>query len=245
MSRYIWAPEIHLIGNEWMIYFAAAEAEPDEHGVFDHRIFALSNQSDNPLEGHFEERGQINTGMESFSLDATTFTSGHQRYFVWAQRDYAIAGNSNLYIARMRSATELELPAVMLSKPEYDWECQGFLVNEGPSILRHHGRLYLTYSGSATDERYAMGMLEADENANLLDPTSWKKSPKPVMTTDEARQIYGPGHNSFTRDAEGHDLMVFHARPYPGFHGSPLSDPNRNTYIRPIRYDADDRPVFE
>ena len=43
MSRYIWAPEIHRIGNEWMIYFAAAEAEPDEHGVFDHRIFALSN----------------------------------------------------------------------------------------------------------------------------------------------------------------------------------------------------------
>lgn len=64
------------------------------------------------------------------------------------------------------------------------------------------------------------------------------------MTTDEAHQVYGPGHNSFTRDAQGNDLMVFHARPYPGFRGSPLSDPNRNTYIRPIRYDTNERPVF-
>ena len=106
--------------------------------MFDHRIFALSNQSDNPLEGHFEERGQINPEWKAFRWTRPPLLPGHQRYFVWAQRDYAIAGNSNLYIARMRSATELELPAVMLSKPEYDWECQGFLVNEGPSILRHH-----------------------------------------------------------------------------------------------------------
>lgn len=244
MSRYIWAPELHRIDGKWMIYFAAAQAEPDEHGVFDHRIYALANDAQNPMEGRFEECGQIQTGMESFSLDATSFSSGGQRYFVWAQRDYAIPGNSNLYIARMRSATELELPGVLLSRPEYDWECQGFLVNEGPTVLRHHGRLYLTYSGSATDERYAMGMLEAQEGTDLLDPASWKKSPRPVMTTDEAHQIYGPGHNSFTRDAQGRDLLVFHARPYPGFRGSPLGDPNRNTYVWPVSYDGNDRPVF-
>ena len=110
MSRYIWAPELHRIDGKWMIYFAAAQAEPDEHGVFDHRIYALANDAQNPMEGRFEECGQIQTGMESFSLDATSFSSGGQRYFVWAQRDYAIPGNSNLYIARMRSATELELP---------------------------------------------------------------------------------------------------------------------------------------
>lgn len=244
MSRYIWAPEIHEVDGAWMIYFAAAEDEPDENGVFDHRIFALRCTAENPMEGEFEECGQVNTGWESFALDATTFVAAGVRYFLWAQRDYSIAGNSNLYIARMKSATELELPAVMISRPEYDWECQGFLVNEGPSVLLHAGKLYITYSASATDERYAMGMLTADENADLLNPASYTKSAAPVMVTDAAHAIYGPGHNSFTRDGEGRDLLVFHARPYPGFKGSPLSDPNRHAHVWPIEYNDQDQPVF-
>ena len=244
MSRYIWAPEIHQVDGAWMIYFAAAAEEPDAQGVFSHRIYALRCTDADPMTGTFEECGQINTGWESFALDATTFTAGGVRYFVWAQRDYDIPGNSNLYIARMLSATQLALPAVRLSVPEYPWECIGFLVNEGPSVLHHGGKLYLTYSGSATDENYAMGMLTADENADLLDPASWKKSPVPVMVTDPQHNIYGPGHNSFTRDKQGRDLLVFHARPYPGFNGTPLSDPNRNAIVWPIEYDANGEPVF-
>lgn len=244
MSKYIWAPEIHYVDGGWMIYFAAAKDEPDANGVFDHRIYALRCTDENPMEGEFRECGQVNTGWESFALDATTFENKGERYFVWAQRDYDIPGNSNLYIARMTSATTLELPAVMISRPEYDWECLGFLVNEGPSVLHHDGKLLITYSGSATDERYAMGMLTADENADLLNPASWKKSEKPVMVTDPERGIYGPGHNSFTTDAEGRDMLVFHARPYPGFKGSPLSDPNRHAFVWPIEYDENGQPVF-
>ena len=109
----------------------------------------------------------------------------------------------------------------------------------------HGGRLFLTYSGSATDERYAMGMLTADEHSDLLDAKSWTKSPVPVMVSEPENGLYGPGHNSFTRNKQGEDVLVFHARPYPGFHGSPLSDPNRHCHIRTVRYDAQDRPVFQ
>lgn len=244
MSRYIWAPEIHWVDGQWMIYFAAAAEEPDHLGVFSHRVYALRCAAENPMEGAWEEAGQMKTGWESFTLDATTFTAAGKRYFVWAQRDYAISGNSNLYIAEMASATELKLPATRLSVPEYGWECQGYEVNEGPSVLHHGGKLFLTYSGSATDERYAMGMLVADEDADLLDPAAWWKSPVPVMVTDPAHGIYGPGHNSFTKGQDGRDLLVFHARPYPGFHGSPLSDPNRHTFVWPVTYDEADNPVF-
>ncbi len=244
MSKYIWAPEIHVVDGVWCIYFAAAAEEPDDQGVFSHRTYCLQCHDENPMTGEWVEAGQIKTGWESFTIDSTTFEANGKRYFVWAQRDYAIPGNSNLYIAEMLSATELKLPATLLTVPEYDWECIGFLVNEGPSVLKHHGKLYMTYSGSATDEHYAMGMLTADENADLLDKASWHKSPVPVMVTDPAHKIYGPGHNSFTKDAEGHDLLVFHARPYPGFHGTPLSDPNRNAYVWPLSYDEKDQPIF-
>ena len=260
MSCNIWAPEIHFVDGAWRIYFAAARAGADEKGCYDHRIYVLENASVDPMDGAFTEMGRVKTGWESFSLDSTTVSYGGKRYFIWAQRDYEIPGNSNLYIAEMKNALELKLPAVRLSIPEYDWECQGpavrlsipeydwecqgYLVNEGPACLIHNGRLFLTYSGSATDERYAVGLLTLKEGGDPLDPEAWEKSPVPVMVTEEKNGLYGPGHNSFTVDEEGRDLIVFHARPYPGFHGDALSDPNRHCFLRGVAYTEDGIPVF-
>ena len=245
MSCNIWAPEIHFVDGKWYIYFAAARTGADESGCYDHRIYALENESADPMEGSFVEKGRIDTGWESFSLDSTTAVFQGKRYFIWAQRDFDIPGNSNLYIAEMKNALELKLPAVRLSIPEYDWECQGFLVNEGPSCLIHDGNLFLTYSASATDERYAMGMLSLPQGADPLDAASWKKSPVPVMVSEPENELFGPGHNSFIVDEEGHDWLVFHARPYPGFHGTALSDPNRHCFLRRVQYSAEGTPVFQ
>ena len=68
-------------------------------------------------------------------------------------------------------------------------------MNEGPAVIHHDGRIYLTYSASETGAAYCMGMLTADENSDLLDPKSWTKERYPVLRTDESRGIYGPGHN--------------------------------------------------
>ena len=64
------------------------------------------------------------------------------------------------------------------------------------------------------------------------------------MVTEEKHQLYGPGHNSFTADEQGRDLIVFHARPYPGFRGDTLSDPNRHCFLRHVEYKEDGTPVF-
>ncbi len=244
MSCNIWAPELHRVDGVWYIYFAAAESGADPAGCYDHRTYALMNPAEDPLQGEFREAGRIDTGWESFTIDSTVTVFEGKRYFIWAQRDFSIPGNSNLYIAPMKNALELELPAVLLTVPEYDWECRGFLVNEGPGCLQHNGNLYLTYSASATDERYAMGLLTLQAGSNPLDPAAWQKSPVPVMVTEEKNGLYGPGHNSFTTDARGQDILVFHARPYPGFHGDALSDPNRHCFLRAVRYAPDGTPVF-
>ena len=245
MSCNIWAPEIHHIDGKWVIYFAASRGGADEDGRYDHRIYALINASQDPMEGEFEEKGRIDTGWESFSLDTTSVVFEGRRYLIWAQRDFGIPGNSNLYIAEMKNALELRLPAVRLSVPEYDWECQGFLVNEGPSCLIHNGNLYLTYSASATDERYAMGLLTLRAGSDPLDAAAWRKSPVPVMVSEPQNGLFGPGHNSFTVDEAGNDLLVFHARPYPGFHGTALSDPNRHCFLRRVAYNDAGEPVFQ
>ncbi|WP_426334233.1 family 43 glycosylhydrolase [Paenibacillus silvae] len=245
MSANIWAPEIHFIDGKWYIYFAAAHTSETNDGLFDHRMYVLENASANPLEGKWMEKGQIQTRWESFALDATTFEHKGTRYLVWAQKDPSIDGNSNLYISEMENPWTLRGEQVMISTPEYDWEIIGFKVNEGAAVLHRNGRLFISYSASATDHHYCMGLLTADKDANLLDPASWVKSPEPVFQTCEENGQYGPGHNSFTVSPDGKtDILIYHARNYKEIEGDPLYDPNRHARAQVIHWNEDGTPSF-
>jgi GH43 family beta-xylosidase len=240
MGAHIWAPEIHHIDGKWFIYFAAGEAER----IWNIRMYVLENAAANPLEGEWIERGRLDTGWDSFSLDASTFVHRGRRYLVWAQKAPDIRGNTNLYIAKMDSPLSIRQPAVMISKPDLPWEQVRFWVNEGPVALQRNGRIFLTYSAAGTGPEYCLGMLTADEDADLLDPKSWRKSPEPVFGTSEQNGIYGPGHHSFTVAPDGTDLLVYHARSYKEIQGDPLKDPNRHTRVQPVRWRADGTPDF-
>lgn len=240
MGAHIWAPELHFIDGKWFIYFAAGAAEK----VWNIRVYVLENSAANPLEGEWVERGQLDTGWQSFALDATTFAHRGRRYLVWAQKGIGEKDNSNLYLAPMASPTQLAGPPVLLSRPEFPWERVRYAVNEGPAVLVRHGRIFITYSAAGTGAEYCLGLLSADENADLLDPKSWTKSPTPVFTTSEATGIFGPGHNSFTTDTDGSDLLVFHARNYRDIVGDPLKDPNRQTRVQRIAWRVDGAPDF-
>ena len=65
-----------------------------------------------------------------------------------------------------------------------------------------------------------------------------------TLTTAPERRIYGPGHNSFTVDGRGRDVLVYHARDYDKITGDPLYDPNRHTRVQGFRYRADGTPDF-
>lgn len=244
-SDLIWAPEIHFNHDAWYVYFAAAPSRETRDGLFQHRMYAISTRAANPLEGKWTFEGRIDTGMDTFCLDATTFTHEGVLYYLWAQKDESIRGNSNLYIAPMKDPVTLDGRPVRLSIPEYEWEKRGFWVNEGPAVVRHDGRIFMTYSASATDENYAMGLLWADADANLLDPASWSKSPDPVLTSSPEHSVFGPGHNSFTVAEDGKtDLLVYHARTYSEIEGDPLWNPDRHTFVKPLKWDGDGMPVF-
>ena len=76
--------------------------------------------------------------------------------------------------------------------PEYDWETIGYKVNEGAAFLRKGNLVFLSYSASATDFNYCMGLLEADADADLLDATSWRKSQRAVSRQMRASQCMVP-----------------------------------------------------
>jgi hypothetical protein len=111
--------------------------------------------------------------------------------------------------------------------------------------LQRNGKIFLTYSASATDANYCLGMLTASSSADLLNAASWTKSPNPVFTTNDATGQYGPGHNSFTVSEDGlSDVMVYHDRNYRDINGDPLNDPNRRTRVQKVYYKADGTPDF-
>lgn len=241
MGSHIWAPEIHFIDGKWYIYFAAGGTED----VWAIRMYVLENDSENPLEGEWVEKGQIKTRWETFSLDATTFENNGTRYLVWAQHPEGMVGNTALFIAEMENPWTIKQPQVEITRPEYDWEIQLYKVNEGAAVLKKNGKIFMTYSASGTDYNYAVGLLTADENADLLDSLSWQKSSVPVFKTSDENGIYGPGHNTFTTTPDGKtDLFVYHARSYKEIDGDPLRDPNRHTRIQVIHFDEDGNPVF-
>ncbi|MFP4282057.1 MAG: family 43 glycosylhydrolase [Opitutales bacterium] len=244
-SDLIWAPEIHFRRGRWYVYFAAAPSREIKDDLFQHRMYAISCDAANPLEGGWSGPVQIETHLDSFCLDATTFEHKGTLYYLWAQKDPAIRGNSNLYLCPMETPTQLKGEPVMLTKPEFDWETRGFWVNEGPAVLQRHGKVFITYSASATDENYAMGLLHAPADADLMDPAVWTKSPEPVLQTCFEHGIYGPGHNSFTTSPDGEqDYLVYHARTYTEIEGDPLWNPDRHTFVKPLRWDEDGMPVF-
>jgi len=248
MSVHIWAPEIHYIDGNWYIYFAAGGLSGDIWGI---RPYVLECVNENPITGTWIEKGIMQKSPEdkfsftSFSLDATRFEHSGVRYFVWAQKTSEFNNPSNLYIAEMENPWTIKGEPVMIAIPEYSWEKIGYWVNEGAAVIKRNDRIFISYSASATDSNYCMGLLTASDTVNLLDPNSWSKSPEPVFKTSEKSSQYGPGHNCFTVSEDGtEDILVYHARNYKDIKGDPLWDPNRHTRAQKLYWNSDGTPNF-
>ncbi len=218
----IWAPEIHHINGKWYIYYTANTGCGDDC----RGNYVLENSAADPLQGEWIEKGKINT--QYAGLDGTAFEHNGQLYFMYAAYgDWSGEHGSAIAIAPMSNPWTLIGENVILTYPEYDWEKQGMHVNEGAVILKRNGKIFLVYSGSACwEDGYAIGMLTASENSNLLDPDSWTKSAEPVFEKSVENGVYGPGHNSFVQSKDGsEDWIVYHGN----------SAPNQGCGARPTR----------
>lgn len=240
MAGHIWAPEIHRVNGKWYVYFAAGDGDD----VFRIRTYVLTCEGDDPMANRWSVLGQLQTAWDTFTLDCTAFEHRGVNYLCWAQQEPGIETNSNLYLAPIETPTTLAAPQIRLTIPTLPWEIQGFKVNEGAAFLAHNDKVFLTYSASATDDRYAMGLLWAKADADLMNPASWSKSQEPIFVSEPKRCIYGPGHNSFTTDTCGRQILVYHARNYKDIVGDPLYDPNRHARVQQILFDKNGFPVF-
>ncbi|WP_313557742.1 family 43 glycosylhydrolase [Teredinibacter franksiae] len=135
-------------------------------------------------------------------------------------------------LAELETLTKIKLPITVLSEPALPWETIGYKVNEGPSVIQWNGKLFVTYSASATDHHCGMGLLWADKNNDIMNAKTWHKSPEPVFFTHGKLKRFGLEHNSFAVAEDGvTDLMVSHARLYKEIKGSPISAKMKQTNL--------------
>lgn len=248
-SPHIWAPEIHYINGKWYVYFTTSINEMDLWSIRPH---VLECADADPMTGEWKNLGQVQKTVEDsiaftdFSLDHTVLQHKGELYMFWAEKHPI---DSVIYAAKMVNPWTIDSSRICpVVAPEYNWERHGFPVCEGPALLNRNGRIFLAYSAAGTDALYCLGMCTADENADLLDAASWKKSPYPVFQSTQKNGQFGPGHNSFTQDEEGRDVMVYHARQQERYlvdeSYQPLYDAGRNATVMRIFWNEDGTPNF-
>ncbi len=244
MGDNVWAPELRYLHGRWYVYYAAGEAE-NKWAI---RPYVIRCESDDPMQGPWTELGIPESADEfsfrSFSLDMAVFEAKGRMFAIWAEKVSVGRQISNLYIAEMESPTKMKTAQVLLSTPDYDWERVDYWVNEGPAVLQKDGKVYVAFSASSTGVAYCLGLLTADEDADLLDPASWQKSRYPILESDWDKGLLGPGHNTFFEDENGQVMTSFHARNYDEIEGDPLYDPNRHCYLMKVEM-KDGKPLLD
>lgn len=240
-----WAPEFHVIDGEPYILFAVSGTQwgPQCHMMKLKQGGSIIDQDSwcDPVKVLKKDGTPLSDG--AISLDMSYIKAGSGSFVVWSYREHIgdpLDTGSMLFIASISEEEPWKLTSdpVLLSRPLYGWEnVEGTINNEGPyAFIREH-RIYLTYSGGAANGyTYAVGLLSADYDADLLDPDSWTKNISPIMTFYHVEE-FGPGHNSFYSDENGNLMIAYHAE-------SAISEHLRCDMIRRVCFKEDGTPFF-
>lgn len=273
--RFIWAPELHRVGDYWVVYFTESHASNNAYGIYSHAL-VLDGDKD-PYETALTSSNQVSEWKDykmrkddslaadvadpfalTFCLDMTYFKdkANGQSYVLWAGKPTISYGgdSTDVFIATVDEYEPWKITsaATRLTCSEYGWERIRYCVNEGPTILQHDGNVFLCYSAGGTGSEYAIGMCSAKNGANLLDINNWTKSPYPLLTSRDVNGEEGPGHNSFTVDKDGNNIFVYHARPTSHnyqmcgkYNNQPLNDPCRHARLKRVHWAADGTPILK
>ncbi|HUS68570.1 MAG TPA: glycoside hydrolase family 43 protein [Kofleriaceae bacterium] len=193
-----WAPEIHAIGDGFVVYFSARATTGQ---------LSIGVATAPAIEGPWTDHGlplvqDVKVGM----IDPHQFqdTDG-TRYLVWKGDGNAFQPPepTPLYLQPL-AADGLSLTGertTIIRNDPTSWEGN---VLEGGSILLHDGTYYLIYSGNVfNSDRYAVGVARAKK---LTGP--YEKRARPILVSDAA--FVGPGHGSVVRAGDA-DHYVYHA----------------------------------
>ena len=198
-EKWFWAPEILAVNGRYYMVYTAEE----------HLGLAIADAPTGPFvqkkKGWLSERHAIDGHLE-IGADGCVYL-----YYVRFDGGNVIYGTKLAEtvadFAAMAEAGELQIgDEVRLLMAEEPWETHMGKVAEGPFILQHGGKYYLTYSANDYQSPlYAIGYAVSDTPLG----TYRKYAGNPILVGHGA--IVGTGHHSFTTTPDGKELLcVYH-----------------------------------
>lgn len=234
----VWAPEFHELPGEdgrprWFLYYTANDGKDDTA----HRMYVAESATED-IRGPYTFKARLQTDPDNafYAIDGTVLKRPDgSLYFVWCGRPSETG--QGLYISRMANPWTLEGKRTYLPASGFGVK----VVREGPETLQRNGRVFLVYSSAPADTPdYKLGMLVAQDGADLLDPKNWRQHPTPVFQRDDAAGVYGPGHNFFFTSPDGkEDWIVYHAKS-----GTAHTYRDRSTRAQKFTWNSDGTPDF-
>ncbi len=248
-----WAPELFEINGKMYIFCALT---PGESGWNPQAYVMELKEGGDMLKAEdwsepkacvFPDGRMVGTnprgdGKSGIGIDMTYFEANGKSYVAWSYRTYwGTDSGSMILIAETdpNSPWHLKSEATLLTRPEYGWENTDKTDNnEGPNCIVRDGKVYLFYSAAnAGGDSYSIGLLTADENADLLDLDSWEKSKYPVLASDFVEGERGCGHHSFYYSSDGNTYILYHGHKTYG-------NSARIDGMRRVQYKADGTPYL-
>lgn len=189
-DKWFWAPEImYRNGKFWMVYTSE-----------EHLGIAVA---DSPLGPFRQEKKQWLS--ERNAIDGDFFVDDDGTIYLYYVR---FDGGNVIYGSRLDEETMTldESSEKRLIAAKDEWETKLGLVAEGPFMVKHNGKYYLTYS--ANDYRsidYAIGYAVSDSPLGSFT----KYEGNPILHRNES--VNGVGHHSFTYSKDGSRMIcVYH-----------------------------------
>lgn len=202
-----WAPEV-LYHNDKFIMYYTARANEDEG----HRISVAV--ADSPL-GPFNDIQDTPVFDFGYAIiDGSPFIDDDGKGYLYFSRDCSkniVDGHHTSQVYGVELTEDMLRPKgkpVLLSTPTEPYEklSQNYLWNEGPAMLKHNGRYYLSYSANcyATHDYCVCYSTSTSPLGSFI-----KAKENPILAKVE-KVVSGPGHNAYFTTFENEIMTSFH-----------------------------------
>ncbi len=209
-EKWFWAPEVYKVGDRYLMTYSAEE----------HICYA---ESDSPC-GPFVQRDKRPYLPDEKGIDSSFFIDvDGTPYIFWVRFTH---GNV-IWVAEMsRDLHEVKLETArrLIDVEVGTWEHRMGRVAEGPAVIKHRGKYYLTFSCNDYQSKdYAVGFAVAD---NPMGPYV-RYAGNPILHRHQG--YVGTGHHTLLPTRRGL-YMVYHAH----YNGEKIHP--RQTLISPVKF---------
>ena len=173
-----------------------------------------------------------------------------KRYFIWRKRYTAVSASPTSTLRRWLHPTNLKRCRYFLSTSRLTIGRRNrLLVNEGPAVLKYNGKIFVTYSASATGQMYCIGHAQRGRGCGpARSPFLEQKALTPVRQGPTPKRRYSaPGTNCFNDWATAAKCCAScTTRDYSDefIPGDPLNNPDQpRTHVLEVQFENGE-PVF-